>query len=86
MQEDLEAQDLQLNELLDTIKEKKKLADRYQTLAGTNKEAFDAFKEEMEEALRKELVEQANKDKLTRQVVCFVGSNFSNWCCTRILF
>ena len=35
MQEVLEAQDLQLNELLDTIKEKKKLADRYQTHAAT---------------------------------------------------
>lgn len=70
--EDLEAQDLQLNELLVTIKEKKKLADRYQTLADTNKEAFDAFKVEMEEALRKELVEQANKGKRTRQVVSFV--------------
>jgi DNA repair ATPase RecN len=72
MQEDLEAQDLQLNELLDTIKEKKKLADRYQTLADTNKEAFDAFKIEMEEALRKELVEQAIKGKRTRQVISFI--------------
>jgi CHASE3 domain sensor protein len=72
MQEDLEAQDVQLNELLDTIKEKKKLADRYQTLADTNKEAFVAFKIEMEEALRKELVEQATQGKRTRQAVSFV--------------
>ena len=69
MQEDLEAQDKQLNTILDTISEKKKLADRYQTLADTNKEAFDAFRFEMEEALRKELVEQANNGKHKRQLV-----------------
>ncbi len=67
MQDDLEAQDKQLNNLIDTIKEKKKLADRYQTLADTNKEAFDAFRTEMEEALRKELVEQANVGRRLRQ-------------------
>ena len=72
MQEDLEAQDIQLNDLLDTINEKKKLADRYQTLADTNKEAFEAFKIEMGEALRKELVEQANNGKRTRQLVSFI--------------
>ncbi|MEZ7502377.1 hypothetical protein QO189_07820 [Psychrobacter sp. Arc29] len=68
MQEDLETQDKKLNTLLETIDEKKKLADRYQTLADTNKEAFDAFRIEMEEALRKELVEQANTGKRTRQL------------------
>ncbi|EID4382706.1 hypothetical protein K6U66_11765 [Vibrio alginolyticus] len=68
MQDDLEAQDRQLNELLTTIDEKKKLADRYQTLAETNKEAFEAFRQEMEEALRNELVEQANKGKRLRQL------------------
>lgn len=68
MQEDLEAQDRQLNELLTTIDEKKKLADRYQTLAETNKEAFEAFRIEMEDALRKELTEQANNGKRLRQV------------------
>lgn len=68
MQEDLEAQDKQLNALLKTISEKKKLADRYQTLADTNKEAFDAFRLEMEEVLRKELVEQTNTGKHIRQL------------------
>lgn len=68
MQEDLEAQDKQLSTLLETITEKKKLADRYQTLADTNKEAFDAFRIEMEEALRKELVEQTNTGKRIRQL------------------
>lgn len=68
MQEDLEAQDKQLSTLLKTISEKKKLADRYQTLADTNKEAFDAFRLEMEEALRKELVEQTNTGKHIRQL------------------
>lgn len=68
MQDDLEAQDRQLNELLSTIDEKKKLADRYQTLAATNKEAFKAFREEMENALRNELTEQANQGKNLRQI------------------
>lgn len=68
MQEDLEAQDRQLSTLLETVTEKKKLADRYQTLADTNKEAFNAFRLEMEEALRKELVEQTNSGKRLRQI------------------
>ncbi|MBD5770193.1 hypothetical protein [Marinomonas colpomeniae] len=68
MQDDLEAQDRQLNELLNTIDEKKKLADRYQALAETNKEAFEAFRQEMEEALRRELTEQANQGKTLRQI------------------
>ncbi len=68
MQEDLEAQDKQLSTLLETITEKKKLADRYQTLADTNQEAFNAFRLEMEEALRKELVEQTNTGKRIRQL------------------
>lgn len=68
MQEDLEVQDKQLSTLLETITEKKKLADRYQTLADTNKEAFDAFRLEMEEALRRELIEQTNTGKQLRQV------------------
>jgi len=68
MQDDLEAQDRQLNDLLSTIDEKKKLADRYQTLAETNKEAFEAFREEMEDALRNELTEQANHGKRLRQI------------------
>lgn len=67
MQDDLEAQDRQLNDLLTTIDEKKKLAYRYQTLAETNKEAFEAFRQEMEDALRNELEEQANQGKRLRQ-------------------
>lgn len=67
MQDDLEVQDRQLNDLLITIGEKKKLADRYQTLAETNKEAFGAFREEMEDALRNELIEQANQGKRVRK-------------------
>ena len=68
MQDDLEAQDRQLNELLTTIDEKKKLADRYQTLAETNQQTFEAFRQEMEEALRRELTEQANQGKRLRQI------------------
>lgn len=68
MQEDLESQESQLNSLLDSINEKKKLADRYQTLAETNREAFNAFRIEMEEALKRELIEQENKGKRMRQI------------------
>ena len=72
MQEDLEVQDKQLSELMETVKEKEKLADRYQTLADINKEAFEAFRIEMENALRKELTEQAKKGKRIRQVISFL--------------
>ncbi|PXF63992.1 hypothetical protein [Kangiella spongicola] len=72
MQEDLAVQDKQLSELVKSVKEKKRLADRYQTLADTNKEAFEAFRIEMENALRKELTEQARKGKRIRQVISFL--------------
>ncbi|ABV67180.1 hypothetical protein Abu_0920 [Aliarcobacter butzleri RM4018] len=80
IQDDLYSQDKQLNDLIDTISEKKKLADRYQTLANTNKEAFEAFKVEMEEALKHELIEQENKGKRLRQLV-----SLGTWLVTLIL-
>jgi CHASE3 domain sensor protein len=67
MQENLESQNQSLEHLLKEIEEKKSLADRYQTLAQTNEAEFKAFREQMEESLRKELTEQAAKGRRLRQ-------------------
>lgn len=80
LQGDLEAQAQQLDELSKEIEEKKELANRYAVLAKTNQEAFSAFKAEMEEAVRKELVAQAEKGKRTRRFV-----TFTIWLITLIL-
>lgn len=72
MQEDLEAQDRKLGELLEEVEQKKQLADRYQALAHTNQKAFEAFRAEMEAALRRELQDQAEKGRRIRQVVSVV--------------
>lgn len=72
MQENLESQNHNLERLLTEIEEKKKLAERYETLAQTNKQEFAAFREEMEESLRKELKEQADKGKHLRQMASFL--------------
>lgn len=72
MQENLESQNHNLERLLTEIEEKKKLAERYETLAQTNKQEFVAFREEMEESLRKELEEQAAKGKRPRQMASFL--------------
>jgi len=68
MQHDLETQDQKLVNLLEQVKEKKELAERYQILAETNQKEFQAFRQEMEDALRHELMEQAQKGKRLRQV------------------
>ncbi|MEW6713968.1 MAG: hypothetical protein AB1306_02600 [Nitrospirota bacterium] len=68
MQQNLESQNQNLGHLLTEIEEKRKLAERYETLANTNQQEFAAFREEMEESLRKELKEQAAKGRRPRQV------------------
>jgi DNA repair ATPase RecN len=72
MQENLEFQNQNLEHLLKEIEEKKRLADRYQTLADTSETEFTAFREQMEESLRKELTEQAAKDRRLRQAASFL--------------
>jgi len=67
MQDNLESQSKSLEHLLTEIEEKRKLAERYETLAKTNKQEFTAFREEMEMSLRKELEEQAAKGRRLRQ-------------------
>jgi hypothetical protein len=72
MQQELSQQSEQLDVLLVEIEEKKKLAERYGHLAATNREQFAAFRSEIEEALRKELVAQAGQGRRVRQFASFV--------------
>ena len=67
MQGNLESQNQNLEHLLTEIEEKKKLAERYETLAKTNQQEFTAFREEMEESLRRELEEQAARGRRLRR-------------------
>jgi CHASE3 domain sensor protein len=69
MQQNLESQNQNLEHVLKEIEEKRNLAERYETLAKTNQQEFAAFREEMEESLRKELEEQTAKGSRLRQVV-----------------
>jgi len=72
LQEDLEKQAHQLEALAKEIEEKKKLADRYSILATTNQESFAAFKAELEETIRKELIAQSEKGKRIRRLASFI--------------
>jgi hypothetical protein len=66
---DLDAQAKHLNQLLTEIAAKKKDAEHYAALAHTGEEAFASFRAEMERAVREQLVAQANKDRLLRQII-----------------
>lgn len=72
LQDELNAQAQQLDQIIRDIEEKKKQADHYAVLAKTNKDAFDAFKTEMEETLKGQLIAQAEKGKRVRQVASFI--------------
>lgn len=65
---ELGSQTEQLERLLTEVEEKKRLAERYETLAKTNQEQFAAFRAEMENALRQELIVQSEKGKRLRRV------------------
>jgi hypothetical protein len=80
MQHDLEEQDSRLQRLLLEVEEKKALAERYQALAHTNKQALDAFRAELEESLRRELVAQAEKGRGIRR-----AASISIWVVTLVL-
>lgn len=69
---DLDNQAQQLDQIINEIEDKKKIADHYSTLAETNQKAFEAFKIEMEEAIRKHLQAEAENGKRARQVVSFI--------------
>lgn len=71
MQRELSQQSGQLDILLAEVEEKKKLAERYGHLAATNKGQSAAFRSEIEELLRKELVAQAERGRRLRQAASF---------------
>lgn len=69
---DLDQQAEQLDSLAREVEKKRRLAERYATLAATHHETFQAFRAEMEESLRRELAMQANKGKRIRQTASFI--------------
>lgn len=72
MQQDLLEQEKKLSHLREEIDQKKQLAERYQVLAESSGKVFQAFREEMEDALRTELMQQAERGRRLRQVVSLV--------------
>ena len=80
LQDELNERAREPDQIVRDIEEKKKKADHYAVLTNTNKEAFDAFKVEMEETLRRQLIAQANQGKRVRQAV-----NLFIWLITLIL-
>ena len=73
-------QSAQLDKLLVEVEEKKRLAEKYGQLATTNQQQFAAFRSEIEEVLRKELMAQAEKGRRPRQV-----ASFTIWLFTLVL-
>jgi len=69
MQKDLDSKTENLDALLEEIEHKKSLAERYRELANTNKAKFSAIRQEMEDALRQQLVEQSEQGKGLRRFV-----------------
>lgn len=74
IQQELGEQERKLDQLLSDVEEKRKLADHYGTLAKADQEKFNAFRKEMEDALRKELTAQAKKGSRLRQVLAIAIS------------
>lgn len=80
MQQELSQQAVQLDTLLAEVEEKQKLAEKYGRLAEAGQKQFQAFREEMEEALRKELREHANRGRRLRQ-----AASLGIWLLTLVL-
>jgi hypothetical protein len=80
LQQDLASQADELEKVSKEIEEKKTLADRYAALATVNQQAVQAFRAEMEEAIRIELAVQASKGKSLRR-----GLTLTGWLLTLIL-
>jgi predicted RNase H-like nuclease (RuvC/YqgF family) len=72
LQSELDNQVKQLNHLVTEIEDKKKVAEHYTTLIETNKREFDAFKIEMEKAVRQELRAEAERGKYIRQLISLI--------------
>ncbi|ELB2184811.1 TPA: hypothetical protein ACVOZB_004497 [Vibrio diabolicus] len=67
MQAELDLQTNQLDTLLNEIELKKEQANKFAQLAATNEAKFSAFKEQMAESLKAELVAQSNEGKNLRR-------------------
>lgn len=80
MKDDLESQTKQLDLLSNEIEEKKQLANRYSALISANEEQRAAFKAELEETVRQELIAQNERGKRLRQVI-----SLSSWLITLVL-
>lgn len=65
---DLDAQVETLNQLLEEIKEKQDVAQQYEELAKTNKDAARAVRAEIENSIRHELEIQSNKNRNIRRI------------------
>ena len=77
LQQELDTKTTNLDALLEDIEEKKKLAERYQHLANTNQEQFAALRQEMEDALRRQLIEESQKGKNMRRFISFLIGLFT---------
>lgn len=80
IKEDLDSQADQLEKLSHQIDQKKSLAERYAAMASANQQTAEAFRAEVENALRRELSVQANRGKRLRQL-----ASFTIWLVTLIL-
>lgn len=77
LQTELDAKTTNLDALLEDIDEKKKLAERYQHLANTSQEQFAALRQEMEDALRRQLIEESQKGKNMRRFISLLIGLFT---------
>jgi len=77
LQDELEKQAEQLDVLSQEIKDKKQVAERYETLAQADQTTLSAFKAEMEEAIRKELTAQAENGKRVRKLVSLISGTIT---------
>ena len=66
MRLDLENQSNHLEQMLKEVEEKKHLAEQYATIIETNEEQLAAFRKEIEEAFRKELIAESERGKYFR--------------------
>ena len=73
LRSDLDHQAGLLDRLAKEIEDKRQIAERYAALAQTNREASAAFRAEIEETLRRELLAQASKGRRLRQIVSFIA-------------
>ncbi|MBU1041489.1 MAG: hypothetical protein KKF77_10370 [Proteobacteria bacterium] len=69
MQTELSTQVEKLNQVISDIDEKKKIAERYDAIAATNKDQVEAYKAELGEIIRAEIEIQSNKDRGLRRAV-----------------